>query len=81
MLLVFPWWDRKTRGIDMNIKVIIEPGEDGYFVAHVPALKSCWSQGRSREEALDNIREAIDLYLEPEPTELEDEQELVELTV
>ncbi|MEO6392146.1 MAG: type II toxin-antitoxin system HicB family antitoxin [Pyrinomonadaceae bacterium] len=61
--------------------MIIEPGEDGYFVAHVPALKSCWSQGRSREEALDNIREAIDLYLEPEPTELEDEQELVELTV
>ena len=65
----------------MNIKVIIEPGEDGYFVAHVPALKSCWSQGKSREEALTNIREAIDLYLEPEPTELTEDQEMVELTV
>jgi len=50
-------------------KVIIEPGEDGYFVAHVPSLKSCWSQGKTREEALQNIREAIDLYLEPEPND------------
>jgi len=47
----------------MNIKVIIEPGEDGYFVAHVPSLKSCWSQGKTKEEALQNIREAIKLYL------------------
>ena len=65
----------------MNIKVIVEPGEDGYFVAHVPALKSCWSQGKTREEALENIREAIDLYLEPEPTDLAEDQEIVELTV
>ena len=65
----------------MNIKVIVERGEDGYFVAHVPALKSCWSQGRTKAEALENIREAIDLYLEPETTELAEDQELVELTV
>lgn len=65
----------------MNIKVIVEPGEDGYFVAHVPALKSCWSQGKTKEEALLNIREAIDLYLEPEPTQLTEDQELLELTV
>jgi predicted RNase H-like HicB family nuclease len=68
-------------GVLMNIKVIVEPGEDGYFVAHVPSLKSCWSQGKTREEALENIREAIDLYLEPEPTELAENQEIVELTV
>jgi predicted RNase H-like HicB family nuclease len=65
----------------MNIKVIIERGEDGYFVAHVPSLKSCWSQGKTKEEALQNIREAIDLYLEPEPNELGEDQELVELTM
>ena len=65
----------------MNIKVILEPGENGYFVAHVPSLKSCWSQGTTKEEALQNIREAIDLYLEPEPNELAGDQELVELTV
>lgn len=65
----------------MNIKVIVEPGEDGYFVAHVPSLKSCWSQGKTKEEALQNIREAIDLYFEPESTNLDADQELVELTV
>jgi len=54
----------------MKILVIIELGEDGYFVAQVPSLKSCWSQGKTKEEALQNIREAIDLYLEPESNEL-----------
>jgi predicted RNase H-like HicB family nuclease len=49
----------------MPVKVIVEKREDGYRVARVPALKSCWSQGKTREEALANIREAIDLYLEP----------------
>jgi len=67
----------------MNIKVIIEKGEDGYFVASVPSLKGCWSQGKSREEALENIREAIDLYLEPESFEFEKSasRELVELAL
>lgn len=50
----------------MVIKVVLERGEDGYFVAHCPALKSCWSQGKTREEALANIHEAITLYLEGE---------------
>ena len=65
----------------MNIKVILESGEDGYFVAHVPSLKSCWSQGKTKAEALQNIREAIDLFLDPEPTNLDAGQELVELSV
>ena len=65
----------------MNIKVVVEPGENGLYVAHVPSLKSCWSQGKTKEEALQNIREAIDLYLVPEPNELNENQELVELSV
>jgi predicted RNase H-like HicB family nuclease len=67
----------------MNIKILIEKGEDDYFVASVPSLKGCWSQGKTREEALKNIREAIDLYLEPEPFELEknEDKELVEIAV
>ena len=67
----------------MNVKVIIERGEDGYFVAHVPALKSCWSQGKTRDEAIANIREAIDLYLEVESVESDGtkDQEIVELIV
>ncbi len=48
----------------MSIKVIIEPGEDGYFVARAPSLKGCWTQGKTRDEALHNIREAINLFLE-----------------
>ena len=52
----------------MNLKVIIETGEDGYFVARVPSLKGCWSQGKTRDEALANIREAIELFLEQDET-------------
>ena len=49
----------------MNVKVILEPSEDGGFTAIVPALPGCISEGGTREEALRNIREAIELYLEP----------------
>ena len=67
----------------MTLNVVIEHGDDGYFVAHCPALKSCWSQGKTRDEALANIREAIALYLEPESGEVEQtaEREIVELAL
>jgi len=52
----------------MIVKVVLTRGEDGHFVANCPSLKSCWSQGRTREEALKNIREAIALFLEPQPS-------------
>ena len=64
----------------MTIKVVVTEGEDGYFVARCPALKSCWSQGKTREEALDNIREAIDLYLEPDPGLLAEDSRMTELS-
>jgi predicted RNase H-like HicB family nuclease len=69
--------------MSMNIHVVIQQGEDGYFVARCPSLKSCWSQGRTREEALDNIQEAIALYLEPSPEEVVADalHEVVELTI
>ncbi len=44
--------------------VILEPGEDGYIVAQCPALPGCWSQGKTRDEAVVNIQEAIELYIE-----------------
>jgi len=44
--------------------VIITRDEDGYFVAEVPVLKSCFTQGKTREEALANIKEVIHLCLE-----------------
>ncbi len=48
----------------MRFKVILEPQPEGGYVAYVPALPGCFSQGETREEALKNIREAIELYLE-----------------
>ncbi len=48
----------------MTIKVVVTKGEDGWFVAHCPTLKSCWTQGKTRNEALANLHEAIALYLE-----------------
>ena len=56
----------------MTLKVVIEPGEDCGFVAHVPAQRGCWSQGATREEALANIREAIDAWLEVEQDKSEE---------
>ena len=45
-------------------RVVIEPDEDGVYVVEVPSLPGCISQGRTRAEAIDNIREAIIVYLE-----------------
>ena len=50
----------------MKFKVSIEEGEDGWYVMEVPALPGCISQGKNTEEALENIKEAIELYLEPD---------------
>jgi predicted RNase H-like HicB family nuclease len=45
-------------------KVLLYPGEDGYFVVEVPSLPGCITQGKTREEALANVEEAIGLYIE-----------------
>jgi predicted RNase H-like HicB family nuclease len=59
--------------LDMNVtntnvnsqrKVLLYPGEDGYYVVEVPSLPGCISQGETREDALVNIQEAIALYIE-----------------
>lgn len=57
----------------MKLKIVLEPSEEGGFTAYVPSLPECISEGNSREEALENIREAIELYLEP----VEDDMSLV----
>jgi predicted RNase H-like HicB family nuclease len=48
----------------MKYRVLIEQDDDGFFMAEVPALPGCISQGATRDEALANIREAIAGYLE-----------------
>lgn len=56
--------------------VIIEKGEDGYFVGTVPQLKECHTQGKTLDELNENIKEAIELCLEVE--EEQDESEHLE---
>ena len=47
----------------MKFRAVIEPGEDGVFVAECPTLPGCISQGATREEALANIKDAISGYI------------------
>jgi predicted RNase H-like HicB family nuclease len=44
-------------------QVIIYPGEDGYWIAECPSLPGCLSQGQTKAEAIQNIREAIESYI------------------
>jgi predicted RNase H-like HicB family nuclease len=48
----------------MKYRVVIEQDEDGVFVAEVPSLPGCISEGNTRTEAIENIREAIAAYIE-----------------
>ncbi|HID42762.1 MAG TPA: type II toxin-antitoxin system HicB family antitoxin [Archaeoglobaceae archaeon] len=47
----------------MKFKVILEEAEEGY-VAYLPSMPGCVSQGESKEEAIENIKEAIEVYLD-----------------
>jgi len=49
----------------MHVKVILEPSDEGGFSVSAPSLPGCISEGDTRDESLTDIREAIDLNLEP----------------
>ncbi len=49
----------------MKFKVVLEPSDEGGYTVHVASLPGCISEGETIEEALDNIQEVIELYLEP----------------
>jgi predicted RNase H-like HicB family nuclease len=53
-----------SRGAIMKIRVILERDEAGYYVAEVPAMPGCLSQGRTKKAAVANIKEAISGWLE-----------------
>jgi predicted RNase H-like HicB family nuclease len=70
----------------MHYKAVIEPGNESGYVAYIPALKGCVSQGATRDEAFINLKEAAEGYLEcliednlPIPPEVEVED--IELEV
>ncbi len=50
--------------MEREFYVLIEKDEDGFFVGEVPSLKACYSQGRTIDELLQNMREVIELCLE-----------------
>ena len=54
----------------MKIKVVLEPSDEGGYTVYVPSLPGCITQGETIEEALANIQEAIELYLEPNEDDL-----------
>jgi len=54
----------------MEIEVVLEPQEEGGYTIHVPSFPGCVSEGETKEEAIENIREAMALWLEPDPNEL-----------
>jgi antitoxin HicB len=70
----------------MKFRVIIEQDEDGVFVAQCPTLPGCISQGKTRQEAQENIKEAITGYLESlkkhgEPIPPSITEEIVEVAI
>ena len=70
----------------MKFRVRVDQDEDGVFVAEVPSLPGCVTQGSTRAEALDNIREAITVYLESlkehdEPIPPSVDEEVVEVNL
>ena len=67
----------------MKLKVILEPSEEGGYTVYAPSLPGCISEGDTKEEALRNIREAVELYLEPVEDEMfvAEAPEMVELNL
>jgi predicted RNase H-like HicB family nuclease len=70
----------------VKFRVLLERDEEGVYVAQVPELPGCVSQGETREEALTNVKDAIEGYLESlkkhdEPIPPSIEEELVEVHV
>lgn len=67
----------------MKLFVVLEASEEGGYTVYVPSLPGCLSEGETREEALANVQEAIQLYLEPieDDLALAPTAELIELAV
>ena len=68
----------------MELDVILENQEEGGFTIYVPSLPGCVSEGDTKEEAIENIREAIELYLEPDMNEIivyQDKGEQIKIVV
>jgi len=65
----------------MEIKIMLEEQDEGGFTVHVPALPGCISEGDTMEEAVRNIREAIELYLETDLNDINEKGKVINLEI
>ena len=65
----------------MEIKIVLDEQEEGGYTISVPALPGCVSQGESVEDALKNIKEAIELYLDTEVSEINKKGKIMNLKI
>ncbi len=67
----------------MKLMIYLEPSDEGGYTVTVPSLPGCISEGNTKDEAIANIKEAIELYLEPVEDDLiaTSETEIVELAL
>ncbi|ALB42141.1 MULTISPECIES: type II toxin-antitoxin system HicB family antitoxin [Nostocales] len=61
----------------MKLRVILEPSDEGGHTVYVPSLPGCISEGENVDEALANIKEAIELYLEPVENEFSAQEGII----
>jgi predicted RNase H-like HicB family nuclease len=68
---------------ELDLTIVYEPGEDGLIIASIPEVAGVFSQGRTREEARENVLDALKLMLSPEPRADDDrrEREPLHLTI
>ncbi|MGB2709927.1 MAG: type II toxin-antitoxin system HicB family antitoxin [Conexibacter sp.] len=68
---------------ELDLTIVYEPGEDGWIVASIPEVAGVFSQGRTRDEARENVIDALRLMLSPEPRAADDrrEREPLHLTI
>ncbi len=67
----------------LDLTIVYEPGEDGWIVVSIPEVPGVFSQGRTRDEARENVIDALRLMLSPEPRSADDqrEREALHLTI
>lgn len=67
----------------LDLTIVYEPGDDGWVVASIPEVAGVFSQGRTRDEARENVIDALRLMLSPEPQPADDqrEREALHLTI
>lgn len=67
----------------LDLTIVYEPGEDGWIVVSIPEVPGVFSQGRTRDEARENVIDALRLMLSPEPRDEDDqrEREALHLTI